>query len=154
MRALTEEKCLRLGVMELIEKYFLLCTDLSETEIKETASGGPRDAKLRLAWEIVKIYCGEKAANSAKEEFINVFSDKNKPKEIETINLAADKMTLLNLLIAANLANSKNQARRLIRQGGVKINNEKKTDPYEEIQLQKETLIQAGPRRFVKVKKN
>ncbi len=135
---------------DFIRKYFLLATDLPQSEIEEVMELSPRDAKLKLGEEIVALYHGKKAGNGAREEFIKVFSEKAKPDEIPTVKISEKELSLADLLVAAKLVKSKSEARRLIEQGGVKVNDEKKTDPNELIQTHG-ALIQVGPRRFVRV---
>lgn len=137
---------------ELIEKYFKLCTDLSEEEIKSLPTN-PRDKKVRLAFEIVKLYHGEKEAKKAEAEFRNVFSEKNVPTDIPTIIVKEEQISLIDLMIQTNLIASKSEARRLIEQGGVKIDNEKIQDPSHIVLIDKDKTLQVGPRRFVKIKK-
>ena len=136
---------------ELIEKYFILATDVLVSEIKSIMSRGSRDAKRALASEIVKLYHGEKKALEAEKEFGRVFSDKQKPTDIPTIKLSEKHISLLDLVVAVEFASSKSEARRLIEQGAVKIDDQKKTDPKEIISLEKEIILQVGPHRFVRV---
>lgn len=138
---------------KLIKKYFTLCTRLSQDKIKTIVKKEPRDAKIKLAKEIISLYYGKEKAKNAKQEFIKIFSRKKPPTKIKTVKLKTKSLRLIDLLVKVKLASSNGDARRLIRQGGVKINNKKKTDPQETINLSKQILIQVGPRRFVKVSK-
>ena len=143
----------------LIQKHFLLCTDLSWEEIRNIESLNPKDQKIRLAHEIVKLYhgsasspqAGEKAAQAAEAEFVRVFSQGNVPTDIQEIVVDAHAMNLVELLMLAQMAVSKSEARRLVEQGGVRINEVKKTDPGETIAIDNGMLLQVGPRRFVKI---
>lgn len=140
---------------ELITKYFLLCTDYPEEKIekikKEMKSGklNPRDAKLELAFEIAKIYHGEKEAGKAKEEWIRVFSKKERPEE--TIKIKAKEMNLTDFLFENKLVKSKSEARRLIEQGGIKINAEMKKEAEEKIKFRKGDLIKIGKKKFAEI---
>lgn len=107
---------------ELIEKYFEICTDADMDEVRKMISN-PRDAKIKLASEIVKIYHGEKEAKKAKEYFEKVFSKKEMPDEIKEVEME-DGKNIIDFLIKAGLAKSKGDARRKIEQGGVKIDGE------------------------------
>jgi tyrosyl-tRNA synthetase len=145
---------------ELIAKYFILCTDVAGEEIiqmeKEMASGGlnPRDAKARSAFEIVKIYHGEGAAKKTEEEFDRVFQRKELPEKVETFRVDKPEMPIVELLVLAKFATSKSEARRLIVQGGVKINQEKIIDTEAIIGISEEgVIIQVGSRRFAKLTK-
>lgn len=145
---------------ELTEKYFKLCTNLSDEEIAAVA-GNPKDKKMRLAREIVKMYhgwanspqVGEKAAAAAQEEFVRVFSKGRAPTDIPEVAIDAHAMALTELMVAAQMAESKTAARRLIEQGGVRINEVKKTDPAETIAIDNGMVLQVGPRKFVKIRR-
>jgi len=143
---------------ELITKYSILCTDVAGEEIirmeKEMASGGlnPRDAKARLAYEIVKIYHGEKAAKKAAEEFNEVFREKKLPEEIKEFRVGTPKISLIDALLLTKLASSKSEARRLIKQGGVRVNQEKISDMGEIVNFSGDpVIIQAGSHRFARM---
>jgi tyrosyl-tRNA synthetase len=143
---------------ELITKYFILCTDVSSEEIirmeKEMASGklNPRDAKARLAFEIVKIYHAEKAAEKAEEEFNEVFREKKLPEDMEEFISPESKISIVDALILTKLAKSRSEARRLIEQGAVKINQKRVTDLERKIDLKAgQVVLQIGNRRFAKI---
>ncbi len=129
----------------LIDKYYTLLTDV------EKPTQDPREAKLELAKIIVGMYHGEKAGEKAKEEFIKVFSEHGKPEEIPVQKLESRSWNLVNLLISTKMAPSKSEARRLIEQGAVRINDQKKTDPNEIIKIEGEVLLQVGPRKFLRL---
>ena len=139
---------------ELISKYFLLCTDVPENEIKkiqnDTKAGklNPRDAKLRLAREIVSIYHGENVAKKAEEEFTKVFSKKELPSKMEQFKLSSPK-DLVYILVNSKISPSKSEAWRLIKQGGIKIDNKVIKDPKH--QVSDDSVIQAGKRHFLKI---
>ncbi len=131
----------------LIDQYYKLCTD------QERTIADPREAKLRLAELIVSQYHGGKAGVSAKEEFIRVVSEGGRPSEIQSLKLKAESYVLVDLLVEAGMATSKSEARRLTEQGGVRINDQKKTDPNEVIQISGEVILQAGKRNFLRLVK-
>ena len=113
---------------ELIIKYFTLCTDISTAEIKEMeeklkSGANPRDLKAQLAREIVKIYHNEKKAQQAEGEFNQIFQDKGKPSDIETVNIEKD-MEIIEVITKFNLVSSNSDARRMIDQNAVKVNDE------------------------------
>ncbi len=135
---------------ELIDKYFLLTTGIDEADIAALPRN-PKEKKMRLAVEVVTLYHGSKAAEAAKQNFIEVFSNKALPKDMPTVAIATHGITLVDLLVEADLVTSKSEARRLIEQGGVKINEVKKTDPTETISIVDGMVVQVGPRRFVRV---
>jgi len=137
----------------LILKYFTLCTRLSEAEIKQILQSfaNPRDQKARLAFEITKIYHGQAAAQKAQEEFDKVFKQKEMPSDIPSYELHATSYKLLDLLVKTELAGSKSEARRLIEQGAVKVNNEAIKDWQKQITITSGLIVQVGPRRFAKI---
>lgn len=141
----------------VIIDYFALCTDKSENEIKaieENMKSGdlnPRDAKMDLAFEIVKIYHGEKDAQNAKEEFIRVFSQKELPTDIPEFKLPNKKMTILDIIEQAQLAKSRGEIKRLVEQGGVTIDGNVIESWDKEIDFNGGEVLQAGKRKFLKI---
>jgi tyrosyl-tRNA synthetase len=145
----------------LILKYFVLCTDISDEEIAEIdrkmakAELNPRDAKARLAFEIVKIYHGEKAAEQAEEEFNEIFREKKIPGEMFESVSASAEIGLVEALILTKLATSRSEARRFIEQGGVKVDQEKIVDLDRRIDLKAgPAVLQVGSRRFARIVHN
>lgn len=130
---------------QLIGRYYEFLTDA------EDIVSDPREGKLKLAEIIVDMYHGGGAGVRARNEFTRVFAEKGKPSDIPTVSVGASEMPLADLLVAVKLAASKNEARRLIEQGGVYVNDARTTDPHEVIAVA-DTLIQVGPRRFVRVR--
>lgn len=143
---------------ELITKYFELATNVPLDEIKKiekAIKGGenPMIYKKLVAKEIIKIYHDEKAADMAEEQFKKVFSENKLPDDIEVRTIKTDKINIIELMSSNDLASSKSEARRLIEQGAVKINEEKIDDVDMQVDLTNETLIQVGKRKFLKVVK-
>ncbi|GAB7388920.1 tyrosine--tRNA ligase [Bacillaceae bacterium] len=148
---------------ELMLKYFELATDLSNealTELKEGLARGkihPRDAKMRLAWTFVRMYHGKAAADAAEEHFRTVFQKRELPDDIPEIELAEErlregKLWIVKLLGELGLVSSNGEARRMIQQGAVKINEEKVGNAEEEIAVVDGMVVQVGKRKFAKVK--
>jgi tyrosyl-tRNA synthetase len=135
---------------ELVAKYFKLCTDLTDEEIGALA-GNPKEKKARLAHEVVNIYHGERAAHAAQAEFERVFSKGALPTEIPELATSDHAMNIVDLLMKAQLTLSKSEARRLIEQGGVRINEVKKIDPTEVVPVDNGMVVQVGPRKFVRI---
>lgn len=140
----------------LILRYFELCTDVSEKEIKEIqddlkSGGNPKNAKMRLAREVVALYRNKNAADKAEQEFINIFSKHELPKDIPVKKMKKNEMNIIDLLVGVGLASSKSEARRLIDGGGVKIDGKKIASDKEEIKLNQEKILQVGKRRFIKI---
>lgn len=119
---------------DLMSEYFELATRLSLDEIKNILKQEPRDAKARLAFEIVKLYYGEEKANQAGKEFNKVFRDKKIPDNIPEFKVKS--RDLVDMLLETKMASSKNEARRLIEQGGVKFEN---------------NILRVGKRRFARI---
>ena len=110
----------------------------------------PRDAKLAVAHALVSMMYDIKAGDEAKAEFIRVFSEGLAPTEVLTHKVGKENAALIDLLVDTKLAESKSEARRLIEQGGVSIDEEKKSDPNETIAVSGQTL-RVGKHRFIKI---
>lgn len=136
----------------LIEKYFVLATRKEVKEIEEIKKlANPRDQKLILAEEITKLYWGEKKAIEAKQAFINQFTKGELPQDIETKIVSTEISTVSEVALQVGFVASKGEARRLIQQGGIKLNGKTVTED-KIIISQTEQLLQVGKRKFVKVK--
>ena len=140
---------------DLITKYFKLCTDLSLEEIMEIEEeirkgSNPRNLKAKLAYELVKIYHSEEDAKSAEEEFNKIFQNKGKPSDIETVSLDKD-MKIIEVIAKFKIVSSNSEARRMIDQNAVSVNDEKVKDYNFQIKKGQEYMIQVGKRRFIKL---
>jgi len=140
---------------ELIYNYFELCTRVTEAELGEIEqvlkSGvNPRDIKIKLAKEIIKIYHSEKAADKAEQEFINVFSKNQIPEDIEKKVFTAG-LNALDLLVELEMVKSKGEARRLVEQRGVKV-NEEVLEGWDKDDFKAGDIIQIGKRKFIELK--
>ena len=122
---------------------------LIEKEMKE--GGNPRDAKMKLGYEIVKLYHGETAAIEAQEGFIAQFSEGKRPENIPQYTPSSYTMNIVDFLVESNLESSKGNARRVVEQGGVKIDDQKIIDPQAVMTFQSEMVIQVGKRRFIEI---
>ncbi|MDD3887871.1 MAG: tyrosine--tRNA ligase [Patescibacteria group bacterium] len=142
---------------ELIPDYFLLCTKLPLEEVnkikQELEQGAnPRDLKARLAKEIVTLYHSKEQADQAEQEFNQVFKDKGKPTDIPEIEIKEKKLKLIDLILQTKQVQSKSEARRLIEQKAVKINDQVNSNWQEETEIKSGDIIQIGRRKFVKIK--
>ncbi len=138
---------------EMIEILFINNTYLSLEEIKKLMDlNNPRDTKAKLAREIVAIYHGKEEADKAEEEFNKIFRDKQKPTEIPERKWKAEKCKVVDLLIELKMVSSKGEARRLVQQGGVRIDNVVQKDFDKIIEVKNGMIVQVGKRRFVKIK--
>jgi tyrosyl-tRNA synthetase len=142
---------------ELILQYFTLCTNIADKEINEIKKAlkagkmNPRDAKAKLAKEVVKIYHGEKKAKIAEKEFVKVFKERSLPSKIPEVKISEKRKNILDILTKIKLASSKSEAKRLVLQGGVKIDGKVQKDWKKDIKTKKGMVIQVGRRRFVKI---
>jgi tyrosyl-tRNA synthetase len=144
---------------QLIIKYFILCTNLplSEiNEIKEKIEKGenPRDFKAKLAYEIVKIYHGEKLAQKAEAEFNRIFKEKKLPTQIPVLKLKDKELKLVDLIKKTDLVPSKSEIKRLISQGGIKIDGKVEKNWQKKIEIKDKIIIQIGKRKFIQIEKN
>ena len=143
---------------DLMWRYYGLLTDLSAAEISNlrseiTNGKNPRDVKVILAKLIIRDFHSAEAADAAEEDFNRRFVKKEVPDEIEEKQIDAGNYKLTELIANAGLAGSKTEARRLIEQGGVKVNGEKATNSAADITIGTEsTLLQVGKRKFLKVR--
>ncbi|BFT69960.1 tyrosine--tRNA ligase [Paenibacillus sp. P36] len=147
----------------LMLKYYELTTAISSEELQELKEGleagsiHPRDAKMKLAKEYVRMYHGAEAAQEAEQHFITVFQKRALPEEIEEIQISeelldAGQISIIKLLVATGLQASNAEARRSIEQGAVKINETKILNIHELFQPQDGDIVQVGKRKFVKIK--
>jgi tyrosyl-tRNA synthetase len=137
----------------LIVSYFTHCTrvpmnEVNVIEMRLTNGENPRDEKMKLAKEIVRMYHGDKAASAGETYFISTFQKKEIPDEISEFPIAGKN--IIDALIVSKLAESKSEARRLIAEKGVKVNNE--IVMSSDLILKSGDIIQKGKRFFAKVK--
>ncbi len=111
----------------------------------------PRNAKVETAMKIVELYHSKQAAEAAFEEFERIFKNKELPDEIEEMQIDNSEMGLMDLLVATGLAPSKKEAKRLIEQGGVFVDQNKVDDPFQKIDLKSKRLLKVGKRKFLYV---
>ncbi len=145
----------------LMWRYWLLLTDRSEGEIQrlenEVTAGDrhPMDVKKELARTVVGEFHSTEEAASAQAEFEKVFSERSAPTEIPLLEVAGDTtpMLLSKVLVEAGLAESNSAARRLMQQGGVRVDGETVRDPKAELPVHggEPVLIQIGRRRFARI---
>jgi tyrosyl-tRNA synthetase len=137
-------------------KFMQLVTRWTPSEIaeKETKlnSGAvhPRDLKMELAREITSIFYSDEAAQAAEQAFVNVFQQHALPDEMEEVQIA-QPLNLTDLLIHTQAAKSKNEARRLIDQGGVKLDGEVISGATTLIEVTAPRVLQVGKRKFVRL---
>ena len=145
---------------DLMWRYYELCTDLTPPQIaalRENANNGgrnPRDIKAELAKRIVADFYSEAEARKAEEEFNAMFRNKQAPGDVEERRLAAQTWKLPKLLVELALVPSMAEARRVIEQGGVYVEGERRTQTDFEVDLKsrQSVLVQVGKRKFVRVR--
>lgn len=148
---------------ELIIRYFELVTDVHPDEIekmkKDMANDvvNPRDLKMALAREIVRLYHNEEEALRAEESFKSVFQRGQLPDEIPEVSVSGDELEngaiwIAKLLVMLGLSPSTSEARRNVMQGAVKVNEEKITDVGLNIKIKNGDVIQVGKRKVAKIK--
>ena len=134
---------------ETIMPCFELCTEVSLIEVKKIKN--PKNAKTRLAREIVTMYHSKKEASAAEKEFNKIFKEKGLPTIIPEIKIKEKELNILDLLVKTKLASSKSEAKRLILQKGLKIDGKVQEDWKMVVEIKKGTVIQVGRRKFVKL---
>lgn len=151
---------------ELMMRYYELVTRVPLEEIKQIEKGladgslHPRDVKMRLGREIIEIYHSRTEAEAAQAEFIRMFQQKELPDEIPEVSRdeiikagsGGNTVNVLELLLHSKLAASKNDARRLVEQGAVKVGETKVSSLEESIALEDGLVIRAGKRKFARIR--
>ena len=118
---------------DVLPDYFATLTDVPDAELvnmqldMQLGKLNPRDAKMRLARQVVALFHGQIAAAEAESAFVKVFQKRELPSDMATV-IIAPGASAVDFLVASGLASSKSEARRLIRQGGVSVNGERLSD--------------------------
>lgn len=142
---------------EMIEKYFVLAADADEDTVSkiqkqlQDPDQNPRDVKRELARAIVSLYHGSDAAQTAEQYFDRVVVNKDIPDEMDEFELIAD-ISLIDLIAAEGLTKSKGDARRMVKQGAVRIEGEKVFNMNHVLLKGNEVVIKVGKRRFLRIK--
>ncbi|HKG45616.1 MAG TPA: tyrosine--tRNA ligase [Pyrinomonadaceae bacterium] len=147
---------------DLMWRYYELCTNVSLPEIaslRENANHGernPRDIKVDLAKRIVADFYSEAEARKAEEDFNAMFRNKQAPEDVEERKLAGGSWKLPKLVVELGLVASMAEARRVIEQGGVYVDGERRTQSDFEVGIRADNsvLVQVGKRKFVRVRGN
>jgi tyrosyl-tRNA synthetase len=134
----------------LLENYYALLTDLAPEQFKPAIAANPRDAKAALAkWIITWLY-DAKSASEAEAEFVST-THGGVPEEMPELSVAAGPQKLAPLMVKAGLAGSNSEAMRKMREGAVKIDGRKVTDPVQDHSFAKPVVLQLGNRKFVRL---
>ena len=140
-------------------EYFKLLLNFNDNQLDDLKNLHPMDAKKTLAESLTSLFFDEFVGEKERAEFSKVFSKGKLPTEMPTFSISSldlDKPTLLSILSNTENFDSKGAIRRLVKQGGVKVNNEKASDPEAEITLEDgadELIIKAGKKIFIRVVK-
>ena len=137
---------------DFIIKYFTLLTrvdikSISEYDSSLKAGINPRDLKIKLAFEIVRMYYSEKDARIAEDYFIKTFSKKETPVNLPKFK--PSKYDIISILIENKLTSSRSDARRTIEQGGVKIDGVVIKDIHHVVSSG--SILQKGKIKFVEI---
>jgi tyrosyl-tRNA synthetase len=141
---------------DVMGNYFRLVTRWTPKEVAaleaqlESGKKHPRDVKMALAREIVEIYHGEEEALEAEEAFRRVFQQGDVPEEMDEHRLK-EGATLLEVMVDTGLAASRSDARRLIEQRGVRLEDEVLEDPNQTLDLKEPAVLRVGKRRFLRL---
>jgi tyrosyl-tRNA synthetase len=136
--------------------YFRLLTDIPDKEIDrmivEMRAGrlNPRDAKEHLAFVIVSDLHSPEAAEQAREHFHRVHRLREIPEQIPEVPVPG-RARVLDYVVLAGFARSNNEARRLVQQGGVRLDGRRLDDPEEMLELHEPVVLQVGKRRFARL---
>ncbi len=137
---------------EIMWDWFLLLTDYTKEEIEKFKKElHPMEAKKLLAYTIVKRFHSERDAKEAKEWWEKTFSQREFPEDAPVVKLSEEKLKAADFLLKIGGASSKNEAKRIIQGGGLKINGEKITNPQEEIEIKGELKVKVGKKKFFRV---
>ena len=140
----------------MILKYFEFCTEITYSELSnckdklESDEANPRDTKRKLARDIVSIYHGRKMSEQAEQSFDKLFIKKDIPDDIPEC-VIKEKTKLIDLMVSNKMVASNGEARRMIKQGAVKLDNEKVDDGFIHIEPGSNVTLKVGKRRFLKI---
>ena len=140
---------------ELIIKYYNLVTDVHPDEVAKVVERlkngeNPRNIKMELAREIVRLYHSEEDVLLAEERFKSVFQKGQIPTDILTVEVSKENLDIAGVLVENKMVPSKSELRRLVTQGGVKINQEKISN-LQDVNAEGELVIQIGKKKFIKL---
>jgi len=141
---------------DMILKWFILAADAEESVVKNAedrlsdSSVNPMEVKRELARRIVELYFDEEIALRAENHFNTVVVSKGVPEQIPEFSLKTEDL-IVNVIFDAGLLKSKGEARRMIKQGAVKLDSENISDIQATIEPNGEQILKVGKRRFLKV---
>ncbi|MFH0911441.1 MAG: tyrosine--tRNA ligase [Planctomycetota bacterium] len=141
----------------LMREFYVLLTDLPETEIDRVLRGDPREAKACLGRTVVAAFHSAEAAEAADQEFTRVFSEKQLPDEVPVVSVGPELLTdgtlwICRLMVHCGHAQSTSEARRLIEGGAVTLDNERVTNPKGRVSPRNGQILKSGKRRFARLR--
>jgi tyrosyl-tRNA synthetase len=142
---------------DLMPTYFELATEVPMDRVQSLLAGHPMTAKKSLAQEIVRLYHGEAAAETAQAEFERVFSEHELPEDMPEVLIPRSELKedgqiwIGKLITLAGLAGGSREARRLVEQGAVTLNSEKVTDPNADVPVKPGVVLRVGRRKFTRL---
>jgi tyrosyl-tRNA synthetase len=149
-------KCMRIPD-ELIIKFFELASSFTGKEIDEVKEmlekgGNPKDAKEKLGQRLVLQYHGEAASEAALATWKKVHSEKQVPDDMPS-HTVTEPTALFRIMVDSKLCAGSGEAKRLVQEGGVRINGEQVKDPNQQVSVENgtELVLQVGRRKFVKL---
>ena len=134
----------------LMEIGFELLTSIPLEEAKGLM-GDPKNAKIQLAREVTAVCHGKEAADRAEKEFSLVFQKGGMPSRMREAVIEEKTISIIDLLVKTKMASSKSEAKRLIEQRGVSIDEKTKSGWREEVEIKKGMVIRVGKRNFLKI---
>jgi len=141
----------------LMERFYRYVSALPSEETDAIVLGlkkgelHPREMKAKLAERIVTLFHSIEAGRQASQEFDEIFRKKGLPDEIPTVKIEKREIDIVSLLGEAGLVASKSEGRRLVEQGGVKVDQEKVSDPKTVLKIEKTIVLQCGKRKFARI---
>ena len=142
----------------IMEEYFRLLTAVPDAEARKVIKENPRQAKALLAKEIVKGYFGENAALEAEREFERIFREKQAPSDVPEFVIGKNlvdgegKISLVDVAVESGILPSKAEARRMVIQKAVKLDNVTVEDPHARVAVKDGQVLKVGKRKFLKLK--
>ncbi len=143
----------------MITRYMRYASFYSDEIVEQTEKGladgsvHPRNAKVEAAIKLVSLYHSEDAGKAALEEFERIFKNKDLPDEIDEMAIESDsnEIAIMELLVMSNLVPSKKEAKRMLDQGGVMLDQVKIDDAFAKIDISSKRLLKVGKRKFLYV---
>ena len=134
----------------ILRQYFELATDMPTDEIDIIMNKDIREAHMFFAKELLKMYDDVDEFEKIKERYLKIAKG-NIPEDIETIKISENEMNICDLLVKIDFANSKGEAKRMIRGNGIKINSNLEADINKILKIENDLVVQFGKNKFKKI---